>query len=163
MKRSSQRAKGKKGEYDVRNYFRENGFVSHRVPSSGSAHGFPGDVLVKHPNGTNFLVEVKIRKDEFKSIYKLIENDHTEVIRHVYNGKQVTVAKDFFSLFSQEHKGRAEHTDSSLNDPEDKEFRKVIKKLDKMHEWVKGSDYLVVRMDRKPFLFIRYMLLAEKK
>lgn len=159
MKRSSQRAKGKLGEYQVRDIFRKLGFVAHRVPASGAASGFPGDVRVVHPNGTSFLVEVKIRKDYFKDIYKLIENDHTEVIRHVYNGKQVTVAKDFFSLFSQEHKGRAEYNDRNLNDPEDKEFKKVIKKLDKMHEWVKGSDYLVVRMDRKKFLFIRYTLL----
>lgn len=161
MKRSSQRAKGKKGEYDVRNYFRENGFVSHRVPSSGSAHGFPGDVLVKHPNGTKFLIEVKVRKDEFKNIYKLIENDHTEVIRHIYNGKQVTVAKDFFSMFSQQHKSTVNYDLYEL--AHFGELLKVVKKLDKMHEWIKGSDYLVVRMDRKPFLFIRYTLLPEKK
>lgn len=154
MKRSSQRQKGKKGEYDVRNYFRKNGFVAHRVPSSGSAHGFPGDVLVKHPNGTSFLVEVKIRKDYFKDIYTLLDQTHTDTLRHEFNGKSVTISKTFFDLFTQDHKYRV-----NFDLLADKRLLKTIKKLDKMHEWVKGSDYLVVRMDRKPFLFIRYTLL----
>lgn len=152
MKRSSQRQKGKKGEYDVRDYFRENGFVSHRVPSSGSAHGFPGDVLVKHPNGTSFLIEVKIRKDYFKDIYTQLEENKLTSYSFKFNTEmQIEIAYSFFDLFP-----------FSITEQPLIAF-KTIKKLVKMHEWVKGSDYLVVRMDRKPFLFIRYTLLAEKK
>lgn len=152
MTRRSQRAKGKRAEREVETYFRENGFKAERVAFSGAHKDYPGDVKVWHPNGTTFLIEVKIRKDMFKDIYKFVESSHTEGFRFKFELLEVEVTNDFFDLGLTSHKHILKL--ETLKDKHD--YVKTCKKLIKMHEWVKGSDYLVIRQDRKPFLFIKY-------
>lgn len=44
-----------------------------RVPLSGMARGFKGDIILEM-DGKSYVAEVKVRRDAFKRIYSLIED-----------------------------------------------------------------------------------------
>ena len=68
-----QRNKGNRVEREIVNYLKENGIPAKRVPLSGSANGFKGDIIIDG----NLKAEVKARKDGFKQIYDWLEgNDY---------------------------------------------------------------------------------------
>ena len=69
--------KGKRVEYLVRDAFRELGFECYRVPSSGNSQGFKGDLVLEGL----FRVEVKARRDGFKTLYGWLENSEILVIK----------------------------------------------------------------------------------
>ena len=69
------RNKGKRVEYEIRDMFTNWGYESHRVPLSGSSQGFKGDIRVRTPDAKEYTVEVKARKDAFKTIYRLLAGD----------------------------------------------------------------------------------------
>lgn len=61
------RDKGNRGEYLVRDKLREAGFCVDRIPASGAAQGFKGDLRIKYDN-QEILVEVKTRKKDFTKL-----------------------------------------------------------------------------------------------
>lgn len=63
------RNKGYRVERELVLAFREAGLKALRVPLSGAAEGFEGDLLVE-----GMAVEVKARHDGFKEIYKWLED-----------------------------------------------------------------------------------------
>jgi hypothetical protein len=65
------RDKGKRNEYSLRDYLRLHGWQADRVPSSGAAQGFKGDIKAAHPVHGPKLFELKARKETFKRIYEL--------------------------------------------------------------------------------------------
>ncbi len=67
MSGASPKRKGDRLERAVVNLFRAHDIDAHRVPLSGSVKGYPGDVVVKLPQG-DLCLECKSRK-EFKTIY----------------------------------------------------------------------------------------------
>ena len=69
--------KGKRVEYQVRNAFREMGLECFRVPSSGNAEGFEGDLILEGI----FRVEVKARKNGFSKLYRWLEDREVLVIK----------------------------------------------------------------------------------
>lgn len=69
--------KGKRVEYQVRDAFREMGFKCYRVPSSGNSQGFKGDLILEE----TFKVEVKARKDSFRTLYAWLKDSDILVIK----------------------------------------------------------------------------------
>ncbi|RMD47622.1 MAG: hypothetical protein D6834_00535 [Aquificota bacterium] len=68
-----QRRKGYRVENEIVNYLKKHGIPAKRVPLSGSADGFKGDILIDE----SLKCEVKARKDGFKQIYDWLEgNDY---------------------------------------------------------------------------------------
>ncbi len=68
-----QRNKGNRVEREIVNYLKENGIPAKRVPLSGAAEGFKGDIIIDG----SLKAEVKARKDGFKQIYDWLEgNDY---------------------------------------------------------------------------------------
>lgn len=145
------RSKGKRGEYLVRDYFRSLGYTSDRVPSSGAAQGFPGDIKVYDKEGKSFLVEVKSRQESFKTIYEMVDNYSRGLpFRINYRGKLISIAYEFPSV--------------TLNNvhffdvlPTYPGAKRTLDKIFKMQELLKGCEYLVVKDNNKPLLFMRYL------
>jgi len=63
------RNKGYRAEHNLVCLLREHGFEALRVPLSGGAKGFEGDVLIEK----RFKAEVKARHDGFKELYKWLQ------------------------------------------------------------------------------------------
>lgn len=64
--------KGARGERHFVNFLNEQGIAAKRVPLSGAMKNFPNDITIDAMGGT-FQVEVKLRADGFKEIYKWIK------------------------------------------------------------------------------------------
>ena len=143
------KAKGSRAEYQVRDYFRERGWEAHRVPSSGAAQGFPGDVEISK-DGVKLIVEVKSRGDEYKNIYAMLDAAGGEAA-YSFPGLGIM----FRLSYSFDYLG--------LTGPKPLEFMgaqatpdRTQRKIIKMQELVKECDFLVIKVDYKPFIFIRY-------
>ena len=68
---ASQRNKGNREERRVVNWIKSiTGWSARRVPLSGAAEGFKGDVHIESPTGHRFVIECKVRHSGFKQIYK---------------------------------------------------------------------------------------------
>jgi hypothetical protein len=68
------RRKGMRCEYEIRDIYRAHGWLADRVPSSGAAEGFKGDIHIRRPDGSeDMLVEVKARKKAFTRLYDVLE------------------------------------------------------------------------------------------
>ena len=63
------RDKGYRGEAAVVRQAVEHGVAAQRVPLSGAAQGYPGDVILR-ALGEEWVTEVKVRASGFKQIYK---------------------------------------------------------------------------------------------
>ena len=74
-----QREKGKRVEYQIRDMLRKFG-ECHRVPCSGRAEGFKGDLRLYISN-KEYRVEVKARKQGFKQIQAWLEHADLLVIK----------------------------------------------------------------------------------
>lgn len=59
---ASQRRKGKRGELEVVRWLRDLGVEARRVPLSGAAPGYPGDVVAKVPGVGRLILQVKRRR-----------------------------------------------------------------------------------------------------
>lgn len=146
MNGRGRRLKGKRAEYEVRDYFRERGYESLRVPLSGASEGYKGDVVLSK-NGRSLCAEVKSRKDEFASIYGMLDLNGEPLYLEIAN--QYVAASYCF-------------TDLGLEAPRAILFEGVEnptreqKKLLGLKKWVKDCDFLVIKNDRRPFIFIRY-------
>lgn len=151
------RNKGKRIEYEVRDLFRAEGFTADRVPSSGAAQGFKGDIRVISSSGQTYLVEVKGRKCEFKSIYELRDklDTYPPVSRGIaiLGGESpllITLVRSISELFKIGNEHYLLVSDKGYN------LTKHIQKCMSLHKYVKECDILVVKDDRRPPLFLRY-------
>lgn len=138
------RAKGRRGEYEIRDLARTAGFEADRVPLSGASQGFKGDVRVTDPAGKIQYVEVKIRADSFKSIYK----ESFPVCISLPAGDLIQITSNFRDAFYGPPSGTYFH---SVAESRGTKRLKAIKPL------LAGSDFLAIRDDRQAWLFIRYI------
>ena len=151
------RRKGQRGEYLLRDYLRTLGYVADRVPASGAAQGFKGDVRATK-DGKTYLFEVKNYADKFNSIYVLYE-DVIRTMREDVVGFAFPFEKHVLVSLSSS-------LDSAIAGPlvyESHKQHKLYEKhkrafemLGKMQRLLKEADILVIRTNRKPFLFILY-------
>lgn len=144
MSGSYSRNKGKRVEYEIRDLFREAGFVAHRVPSSGSAQGFKGDLHIVSPSGFTYKVEVKARKTEFDTLYKLMPKLTTN---HIFTvaGQLVTISTGIAPLFEMDITYRP----MLLTTREEAILRKI-------QAYGKGCDIVVVKNDRHYPIYLRF-------
>jgi len=91
-----QKRKGNRVEREIVNYLNKNGISAKRVPLSGAAEGFKGDIIIDG----SIRAEVKARKDGFKQIYKWLEgNDYLFLKANRKPVLVVMMIEDFMKLF----------------------------------------------------------------
>lgn len=146
------RSKGRLGEYLVRNYFRAQGWVSDRVPGSGAYNyttkntNLKGDVTISRDN-YEFKAEVKFKKDEYKLIYADLMRNNKQVSIRI-GEDLITLSYDFDDLCLV---NGGSGTFLNVGQPS-----RTHRKLVNMKKLLKGADFLVIKINHKPLLFIRY-------
>jgi Holliday junction resolvase len=142
------RDKGSRGELIVRDYMIALGYTAYRVPLSGASQGFKGDVVATK-DGKTLVLEVKFRKDEYKSIYALIDSfdDNSDIGLQGEKGELVTLGYSIESVLIQNY-----YHNYNVLDVNPKALRKLVglKKL------LGTADILVLKINNKPLLFVKY-------
>lgn len=146
------RDKGKRGEYGLRDYLRDKGFDAHRVPSSGAAQGFKGDVA-STKDGERYLFEMKCRAAAFGSIYTLWNYSKLACLDIWYPEQdiEVSISENVLHVI-EKNKSFSELDSKALS----VECRRGLRKILSVQQFVKGCDILALKDDRRPTLFIRY-------
>lgn len=143
------RQKGKRVEYLLRNHLRSVGFSNaNRVPASGASQGFKGDVHATF-GGKTYKFEVKSRGKYFNEIYANYNHFRSVVTGFAYETPTgwttLYISDDILELIKdKESVGRA------LDNKE----KKLKTRFENMKKWVKDCDYLVIKQNHKPFLFV---------
>lgn len=153
------RDKGARNERLLVKHLREKGYKATRVPLSGAAEGYKGDVALEIPSKHEcYKVEVKTRRSSFARIYELykqMQNTNVSALNSgaqtfVYDGDLVAISDDV------EHALRAwtyhPYKDYSL----DKTWERTFRKVRNMKSLLGEADILAIKDDRKPWLFIVY-------
>lgn len=143
------RNKGLRNEYLVRDALRLEGFHADRVPSSGAAEGFKGDVKFSK-DLQSYLAEVKVRAgSSFKNIYSLYQEHKVGDIASIC----IPMPEKLWCVDIANSMGKVLNTVTTFyKTVEDKRTKVLIK----AYEMLKESDVLVLRNDHKPFLYLRY-------
>jgi len=89
------RQKGRRGEYEIRDRIRKAGIECERVPVSGSAEGFKGDIWFRIEDVV-YKGEVKRRKSGFTTLYKWIEGKDALFLRDDFKDWIVVLPLDVF-------------------------------------------------------------------
>jgi hypothetical protein len=148
--------KGYRGEIAVRDHLRELGWEADRVPGSGAytkkdGDGYSGDVKASK-DGRESLFEVKCRATGFESVYTLrqILNNGYDAQGFVLDGQIALIGLTPESvgggLATPLHKLLGRHPWAL----------KTARKIINMQKWLKGADYLVIKSDRMPLLYLRF-------
>lgn len=105
----SQRRKGTDEERAIVHALRAlDGWDAKRVPMSGAADGFPGDVIATAPNGDKFRIESKRRGHGFKQIEKWLgDNDLLWIRADFRDGMWVVPARIMVELLKRYGKDEA--------------------------------------------------------
>lgn len=148
------RRKGQIHEYAVRDALRAEGFTADRVPSSGAAEGFKGDVRFTKA-GVERLAEVKARRKEFHRIYALVAAHATNGCLSMAIGTPdalvcISVAPTATqALACCTYSPAARFQESALG-------AKGVRKLLNCGQYVKECDMLVLHDDRREYLYVVY-------
>lgn len=152
------RQKGMRAEYGLRNTLRLLGWEAHRVPSSGAAEGFKGDVIGTK-DGRKLVFEVKNYADSFEKIYQLYEQNtkakQDDLLTFVAPHEDRLCVRISTSLHAVLN---ADVTCFEFADrnPLYTKFKRTYEKLMRMQRLLKGADILVIKQNHKPLLYIRY-------
>jgi Holliday junction resolvase len=155
------RDKGKRGEYNLRDYLRKQEWKADRVPSSGAAQGFKGDVKATHAKHGEKLFELKCRKETFKKIYELYyahvakAGDDLLAVAMPEPGMQHVCVNISTSL--EAVLGGADHHVLPQHHPLYAQYGRTFRKIANLEKLLGESDILVLRDDRQAFLFIRFI------
>ena len=143
----SQRNKGYRGEYIVRDLLRKHGFTANRVPSSGAAEGFKGDIDASHPEYGNVKFEVKFRRDNFKSIYLIYDTYRagSTQLRLLIGDCLVTFTTNPENLFNKDKFFQIKDIS-----------RRTEGKILNLQKLLKGCDFLAIKDNNKPVLFLEF-------
>lgn len=137
------RQKGVRGELALRDYLLANEFEdAFRVPLSGAMAHYKGDVI-GFRNGVQHLFELKCRKDLFLWVYAYLDQKGPRT----FSLDGALVAIDY-SLDSVAAATSYDHLPV--------EFTKTGKRIVKLRDFVGESEYLVLKCDRRPYVFVRY-------
>lgn len=147
--------KGRRNEYLLRDSLRGEGFEADRVPLSGASPNHKGDIAFRK-DGQEWKAEAKLRGGStFDRIYNLFSAYAKE------GSFSVAVGDDDLHLFSI-HDSMAKAVAGPLVYPplpslkESKELTKGVNYVINIKKMMQDCDFLVIRSDRKPFLYIRY-------
>lgn len=147
------RNKGRRNEYLLRDYFRSLGYLSERIPLSGASRGFKSDVLLTY-EGCDLRAELKVRQNEFKSVYAYYDGANSSTVICTNNDNSCYISKSFPSLgfFG------GSVSEGNLVEPENRTKKKIfnLEKLLYDKQGNKVSDFLVIKIDYREFLFLRF-------
>lgn len=144
------RQKGSRVELLVRDKLREQGFEADRVPLSGAAQGFKGDVRYKL-GSVEGSVEVKARRSEFNSIYQLYtkitssELPYSQAFGLYIDGKYVAIGTSPAGILDNQYAYTPLPSST-----------RGVKKLLSLEKLLGTSDMLAIKGDNKPILFLRF-------
>jgi Holliday junction resolvase len=162
MAGNQSRHKGLRNEYALRDAVRAEGFVANRVPSSGAAEGFKGDVTFAK-DGIHGVMELKARKASFGKVYLLYDtfktNDVFSIAVPAIPPEQGVHCISIHPTLAAALGGTdyyLAHKQYTFKDNWVGMYNRTVTKLVNMKEMKGKSDILVVKDDRRPFLFIRY-------
>lgn len=161
--RFNSRGKGARVERIVIDWVRQLGYTAYRIPFSGAAPGEKGDVKIEIPNtrigdrpmDAKFIYgEVKARHTSFNTIYtlynKLRRGNPTLCVDAGETLFMVTT--DFNSLGIITPPGAYIFDKYVVSTPENN----ILKRIVKMKELLKGCEFLVLKGNNRPLLFVRY-------
>ena len=101
------RDKGCRFERSIVNAFKANDIEAKRVPLSGAADGFKGDVLVEG-KGKTYQLELKARQSGFKQLYGWLDGNDALVVKADRQEALVILPlSEFISLIAPEGKQEA--------------------------------------------------------
>lgn len=144
--------KGRRGEQQLVLALAKLGYKAERILRQYQTAGQP-DVVTSHPKVYTF--EHKHFKDSFKTIYDLYysERDQNEMLAFAVfsKGPMVAMTTDFKLL----EKGGYTFRSFELFPPTQKQLR-VYNRILKMNELRQTADFLVIKDDGKPRLYLRY-------
>lgn len=112
------------------------------MPLSGAMAHYKGDVI-GFKDGVQHLFELKCRKDLFLWVYAYLDQKGPRT----FSFEKTLVAVDY-SLDAV----KGANTYPTLPN----ELEKVGKRIIKLRDFVGESEYLVLKVDRKGYVFIRY-------
>lgn len=154
------RRRGMRGEYMLRNALRVMGWTADRVPSSGAAQGFRGDVRATR-NGQTILFEMKNHSGVFKKIYDLYfaHTKRTQDDLMPFVAPATTEGRSYCVSVSTSLDAVLEKGGIFLfpeNMPEFKEYARTFTKICGMQKLLGEADVLVLKDDRQPLLYVSY-------
>lgn len=142
------RDKGKRNEYLVRDALRAEGYTdAARVPSSGAAEGFKGDIEFTY-NGKKLKVEVKSRANEFKALYEAYN-------RYAIDGVLPIAATPLFVVANTATRA-LEQFSFWAPEPDNKTLAKGVRKAVAAYKYLQTCNILVLKDDRKQPLYLVY-------
>jgi Holliday junction resolvase len=151
------RGRGKRAEYGLRNYLRSLGWQADRVPSSGASQGFPGDVRAVKGDRT-LLFECKCYTEKFDQFWVLLDTyqrtEKNDLLSVAVPGSALLCCDISYSLEAL-FDSDGVYT-LTYRQPLYAQFKSTFDRLETMQKMVKGSDVLVLKSDRKPWIFLRY-------
>lgn len=140
------RNKGARNERQLVKYLESKGYHALRVPLSGAAKGFKHDVTAEK-DGVTYTFELKVRANEYESIYHFYETNKQGGIVRVGSGgdaaEVLVMSNEFERVLEMTGAYPANTT-------------RTVKKLFNMRNLLNGAQFLVIRGDRLGFLFIQY-------
>lgn len=152
------RRKGMYNEYGLRDYLRMLGYDAERVPLSGASAAMKGDVVAKK-DGKTLFVEVKSRKDQFKLFYVLYEDYirtmKDDLLAFCYpevDSMCVQMSSSFDGVFT-----KANYYPMLKAHPMYQEYSRTMTAVANTKKYLGGADILALKIDRKPFLFLRFI------
>lgn len=149
------RRRGKRGEYLLRNYLRQLGWVADRVPSSGAAQGFKGDVKANR-DGLDLTFELKNWSGDFNKIYELYAEHcklkQDDLLSIVVPG-EAKLCLDLSSSLDAVLEGGQTY---DVSHPLLPKYKRTFQKLGSLQRLLGESDILVLKDDRRAFLFLKY-------
>lgn len=149
------RRKGLRVEYLLRDQLRDLGYQAIRVPLSGASEGYKHDV-VAHKDGNAYTFEVKARKELFRKVYRIYmkeRNFEDKALRFSLGsaGPFVALSYDFEAV-----KKSSVYFRNLTLETVDKEDMRGFTQILKIRAMQDGADFLVVKDNHQPLLFIRY-------
>lgn len=144
-----QRTKGGRVERLLVKTLNTLGYEALRVPLSGASKGYKGDVIVKVPEtGAEYLIEVKSRKDSFKSLYAFL-SQHKGAHSLWLDGNCVDIGLDIDVALNP----HGIYRPASAVFPDDK---RTLNRLVTFKKWLGEAEILVLKDNNKPFIYLRY-------
>lgn len=156
-KSKSARRRGKRGEYLLRNYLRSMGWIADRVPTSGAAQGFKGDVKASK-DGRNLTFENKNHSKKFAQFWVFMDEVHRNLHDDVVSVAVPGIPKQCCDISTS----IAALLDADMlyvpvaRHPLYEKYSRTLDRLGTLYKLVQDSDILVLKDDRKPFLFFRF-------
>lgn len=137
------RDKGGRSERLLRDQLRILGYEANRVPLSGAAQGFKGDVVATG-FGKQIIFEVKSRKCSFTSLYELLGSNQSVGVQ-LLTGECACIGYRLENVL----RGEVHYTPLGLP--------RTRKKIATMKQLLGIAQILAVKDDHKSFIFIRFI------